>query len=101
MYLNFRRVVLTPYIRGISRFVLPLLFAAISLDGQSQTNFQSIKSFDGASGSQPASTLVEASDGALYGTTFAGGSNARGTVFRVTKDGGDFRVLRHFATGAE
>src|SRR5439155_15104705 len=36
-----------------------------------------------------------------YGTTFSGGSNTtRGTVFRVMKDAADFRVLRHFASGA-
>lgn len=88
--------------RGLMFLMLSvLLVAAIPADVRSQTNFQSIKSFDGPSGSQPYSTLVEGSDGLLYGTTFQGGSNAtRGTVFRVAKNGTDFRLLHNFATGA-
>ena len=102
MYLNFNREILMSYLRGFSCFLLSLFFfAGNPADVQSQTNFQLISSFDGPSGSQPYSTLVEDSSGVLYGTTFSGGSNTtRGTVFRVMKDGGDFRVLRHFASGA-
>ena len=45
--------------------------------------------------------LVRASDGALYGTTYAGGSASRGTVFRFDPDSGTLRVLHAFGTLAE
>lgn len=37
------------------------------------------------------------SNGTLYGTTFAGGQNGRGTVFSIRTNGGGFSVLHHFA----
>jgi uncharacterized repeat protein (TIGR03803 family) len=43
------------------------------------------------------SPLLEASDGKLYGTTYAGGtSNNAGTVYRLNKDGSGFEFLRAF-----
>jgi uncharacterized repeat protein (TIGR03803 family) len=47
-------------------------------------------------GSVPVAALVEGSDGALYGTTSSGGTNALGTVFKLSKDGGGYAVLHHF-----
>ena len=44
------------------------------------------------------SGLIEARDGYLYGTTWAGGSNSAGTVFRLDKTGASYSVLRHFST---
>jgi uncharacterized repeat protein (TIGR03803 family) len=35
-------------------------------------------------GSEPTSALVQGTDGNLYGTTYAGGSNGKGTVFKIT-----------------
>jgi uncharacterized repeat protein (TIGR03803 family) len=37
--------------------------------------------------------LIEASDGALYGTTYQGGTSNLGTVFRLDKDTGNYVVL--------
>jgi uncharacterized repeat protein (TIGR03803 family) len=45
-----------------------------------------VHSFSDADGSTPASPLLLASDGNLYGTTMAGGAGA-GTVFQFTLDG--------------
>lgn len=42
--------------------------------------------------------LIEASDGALYGTTSAGGSVDAGTVFKLNKDGRDYTVLHSFSS---
>jgi uncharacterized repeat protein (TIGR03803 family) len=47
-------------------------------------------------GGYPEAGLIEGSDGALYGTTFFGGSNDFGTVFRLSKDGNIYGVLHHF-----
>ena len=38
-------------------------------------------------GANPAAELVQASDGNFYGTTFYGGANAYGTVFKMTPSG--------------
>ena len=58
---------------------------------------QVLKSFGTAlpSGSQPVGVLVGA-DGALYGTTSAGGLYNGGTVFRVNVDGSGYSVLHAF-----
>lgn len=49
-----------------------------------------------ADGAFPESDLVEGSDGYLYGVTRAGGANGTGVVFKLAKDGSDFRVLHEF-----
>jgi uncharacterized repeat protein (TIGR03803 family) len=38
----------------------------------------------GSDGQDPMGTLIQGSDGNLYGTAFAGGTNAMGTVFGIT-----------------
>src|ERR1022692_4703841 len=54
-------------------------------------------------GQSPQGGVIEGNDGALYGTTFLGGSNLLGpnylgTVFRLTKDGATFSILRHLSS---
>ena len=39
--------------------------------------------FDSTGGSNPVGALIQATDGAFYGTTLAGGSHGDGTVFRL------------------
>jgi uncharacterized repeat protein (TIGR03803 family) len=48
----------------------------------------------------PTATLVEGSDGVLYGTTEGGGSNDVGTVFKLNKDGSDYNLLHSFSTNS-
>ena len=45
-----------------------------------------LHSFNGTDGADPSGTLVQASDGNFYGTTFAG-ANGGGTVFKMTSSG--------------
>jgi uncharacterized repeat protein (TIGR03803 family) len=40
-----------------------------------------------ADGTAPTAGLVQATDGNFYGTTYSGGSNADGTVFKITSSG--------------
>ena len=40
--------------------------------------------------------LLEASNGALYGSTTAGGISNRGIIFKINKDGSDYQILHHF-----
>jgi uncharacterized repeat protein (TIGR03803 family) len=47
-------------------------------------------------GERPLASLIEGSDGALYGTTLAGGTTNNGTVFRVKKDESNFSILHSF-----
>jgi uncharacterized repeat protein (TIGR03803 family) len=47
-------------------------------------------------GAFPQAGVIEATNGALYGTTFEGGTNHFGTIFRISKDGAAFATLHHF-----
>ena len=68
------------------------------------TGFAVLKHFDNSStGSTPYAGLMQAADAALYGTTYQGGSNGYGTVFKLNTDGNGFTVLKHLdysTTGA-
>ena len=60
-----------------------------------------LHSFNGASdGANPYGELVQAGDGNFYGTTFAGGSSNRGTLFRLTP-GGQLTTLHSFTGGQD
>jgi uncharacterized repeat protein (TIGR03803 family) len=62
------------------------------------TDYQALHSFNVAAkdGSFPISRLLEGSDRNLYGVTPSGGSNAVGTAFRLSKDGGSFSLIHTF-----
>jgi uncharacterized repeat protein (TIGR03803 family) len=47
-------------------------------------------------GASPYASLLKGADGALYGTTFAGGPNNTGTVFKLNEDGSEYSVLYRF-----
>jgi uncharacterized repeat protein (TIGR03803 family) len=53
--------------------------------------------FINADGASPNGSLLLASDGFLYGTTVAGGTNGAGTVFKIATDGTGFVSLHSFA----
>jgi uncharacterized repeat protein (TIGR03803 family) len=48
-------------------------------------------------GAAPSGQLVQGADGLLYGTASSGGTNGRGTIFRIGSDGTGFQVLKHFS----
>jgi uncharacterized repeat protein (TIGR03803 family) len=62
-----------------------------------------LHSFTGAStdGSDPKARLVVDSAGTLYGTTFSGGSDSKGTVFRFDTERDSEVVLYNFTGGAD
>ncbi len=51
-------------------------------------------------GNNPANGFVEANDGFLYGTTFNGGRQNYGVLFRISKTGTGFKVLHNFCSAA-
>ncbi|MEO5914553.1 MAG: choice-of-anchor tandem repeat GloVer-containing protein [Luteolibacter sp.] len=50
-------------------------------------SFSDALAADLATGSSPVGTLVQASDGNFYGTTYTGGERNQGTVFKMTRGG--------------
>jgi uncharacterized repeat protein (TIGR03803 family) len=53
----------------------------------------------GADGDGPAAALIQGSDGNFYGTTYNGGTNNLGTVFKITPAGVE-TILRSFVGGS-
>jgi len=86
----------TTYLGGSNVSSLGTIFK-LKKDG---TGYAEIRSFAGgtADGSYPAS-IMEGSDGVLYGTTESGGASSStesGTVFRINKNGSGFVLLMKF-----
>ena len=52
-------------------------------------------------GASPYSEVILGSDGVLYGTTWSGGTNAAGTVFRMNRDGSGFSAIHHFGNASD
>jgi uncharacterized repeat protein (TIGR03803 family) len=67
--------------------VLFTLLAGIELAG-AQSTFIPLYSFTGGNdGANAVAGLVQANDGNFYGTTYRGGTNGEGTIFRITASG--------------
>jgi uncharacterized repeat protein (TIGR03803 family) len=68
---------------------------AVNKDG---SDFAVLHAFGGGpvDGANTWSGLMHAADGALYGTTLAGGSSGKGTIFRIDTDGSGYEVIHHF-----
>lgn len=79
-----------------------LAACCLSCLAQPQTNYQRIVSFGPTitKGSFLRGQLLEGADGFLYGTSYAGGSNNLGTIFKVDKKGGRFAQLHSFSDGS-
>lgn len=61
------------------------------------SGFTVLKDFDSATtGANCWGGVISGSDGALYGTTYYGGTGDAGTVFKMNEDGTGFAVLKNF-----
>lgn len=59
--------------------------------------FSKIADFSSDSGGQPSSPLLVGKDGMLYGTTTNFGPSGKGTIFRLSTQGGKIEVLHGFS----
>jgi uncharacterized repeat protein (TIGR03803 family) len=74
--------------RAIPALVALLLFALPAFGAQTGVVLTNLYSFRIlATGSNPTAGLVQGSDGYFYGTTFNGGTNGLGTVFKISTNG--------------
>jgi uncharacterized repeat protein (TIGR03803 family) len=60
------------------------------------SGFSVIHAFNTVTGSYPYGGLTQGADGTIYGTTSQGGSQGKGTIFRVQPNGSGFTILRSF-----
>jgi uncharacterized repeat protein (TIGR03803 family) len=67
----------------------------ISAEGSLTTLYNFCSQSECADGGSPLAGLIQAADGAFYGTTPAGGANESGTVFKITSTG-TLTVLHSF-----
>ena len=84
--------------------IILVFCAATAIVCPAQT-LTTLASFNGIDGTQPDSSLTQATDGNFYGTTYVGGANNNnlcagpgcGTVFKITA-GGTLTTLYDFCT---
>jgi uncharacterized repeat protein (TIGR03803 family) len=79
-----------------------VIFSIDSLDPSSPLQITVLKDLNSADGSQPLGSLLQASNGKLYGMTYKGGSTDQGVIFSVESSTGNFIKLQDFngANGA-
>jgi uncharacterized repeat protein (TIGR03803 family) len=65
------------------------------------SSYSTTPRFSNLDGGQPLSTLTEGADGMIYGTTFYGGANGVGTIFRIAKDKTGIESLYSFQPGQD
>ena len=74
--------------RSLWKTILLLcVFCAVGAIGSPADTFKTLLSFNGTNGAEPATVLVQGTDGNFYGMTGAGGANNAGTVFKITPTG--------------
>lgn len=75
-------------------FLSCVFCAATAIASRAQT-LTTLVNFDYANGWEPMGTLIQGTDGNFYGTTYFGGANGEGTVFKVAP-GGELTTLYSF-----
>ena len=73
------------FAKGICTAFLAYATITLSLNGQTLTTLYTFPAL--SSNSSPSAGLVQGLDGNFYGTTYGGGANSSGTIFKVTPSG--------------
>src|SRR5713226_5458143 len=76
-----------------------LLFCAATTFAKASPIYKQLFHFSGTDGAN-SNSLVQGTDGNLYGTTQSGGANSAGTVFKITA-GGTMTTLYNFCSAAK
>ena len=69
--------------------------------GTNGANYTVLRSFTNSPDPQSSLAGLTLSGATLYGTSFAGGSNNLGTVFKIDTNGANFAVLHHFTNSPD
>ncbi|HEV2383032.1 MAG TPA: choice-of-anchor tandem repeat GloVer-containing protein [Terriglobia bacterium] len=85
--------------RWAATIVGAILMSLASAITSSAQMFATLHNFDNEDGSEIEGPLLEATDGDLYGTTYANGAYFGGTVYRITPDGA-FTTIYNFCRQA-
>jgi uncharacterized repeat protein (TIGR03803 family) len=64
----------------------------------SSSAYTTVKEFDGANGSNPSGSLMQAADGNLYGMTYGGGSSNYGVIFSFDPSSSAYTKKKDFGT---
>ncbi len=72
----------------------------LTTDGSSYTVLHNFLPNTGGDGTGP-DWVREARDGVLYGTTYFGGANGGGTVFKLNKSGTPYAILHNFSRAGQ
>ena len=76
---------------------LALTWCLVASSVYAAAHYQRLRSFGFPDlGTSPEATVIEGSDGSLYGTASAGGGNNAGVIFKIGKDGTGYSLLRSF-----
>ena len=70
----------------------------VSLSGHETVLYSFCSQTNCTDGATPAAPLVQGGDGNFYGTTYAGGANGAGVIFKITPNGA-YTVLHSFGGG--
>ncbi len=84
-------------LNGWKKACIVFLFSAAMAVASPAQVFTNLVTFDVTNGSLPFSSLVQGTDGNLYGETFLGGANGDGTIFKITP-GGTMTILHNFCS---
>jgi uncharacterized repeat protein (TIGR03803 family) len=66
--------------------ILAVTCCVLSAIASPAQTFNTLASFNGTDGAEPQyMSITQGTDGNLYGTTYSGGANNNGTVFKITQ----------------
>jgi len=81
---------------GGSNFGIGSTYGVIFSFDPSTSAYTKLKDFDGTNGASPSGSLIQLSDGKLYGVTAGGGSSNHGVIFSFDPSNSNYSKLKDF-----